>query len=410
MRFLRRHLRLILTILVVAAIAAVAMWPQSMEVDVARVARGPMRVTIDEEGETRVRDRFVVSAPVTGRLQRIELEPGDPVVRGTTVLARIRPAESPLLDPRTRSELTAAVDAARAAVGQAQAERDRAATTLERARTTLTRQQALAEAGAIARDDLEAGQTALRAAQEAMRAAEFTVQRSEYELQLARARLQAPPAAGGAVEIVAPVDGVVLRQLRESESVVPVGEPLLDIGDPNRIEIVADLLSTDAVQVQPGAPVIIEDWGGDHPLHGTVRRVEPSGFMKISALGVEEQRVNVLIDVAPLPPEARQLGDGYRVEIRIVTWEEDDVLKVPVGALFRPATSAQTTAGDAAEADPWAVFLVEGETARLQMVQIGHRNNLEAEVTGGLTEGQTIVMHPPDTLEDGTRVTVRGGP
>ena len=396
--------------LVVAAIAAVAMWPQSMEVDVARVARGPMRVTIDEEGETRVRDRFVVSAPVTGRLQRIELDPGDPVVRGKTVLARIMPAESPLLDSRTRSELNAAVEAARAAVGQAQAERNRAATTLDRARTTLKRQEALAEAGAIARDDLEAAQTAVRTAEEAMRAAEFTVQRAEYELQLARTRLQAPSAAGRAAEIVAPVDGVVLRQRRQSESVVPVGEPLLEIGDPNRIEIVADLLSTDAVRVQPGAPVIIEDWGGGHPLHGTVRRVEPSGFMKISALGVEEQRVNVLIDVAPLPPEARQLGDGYRVEIRIVTWEEDDVLKVPVGALFRPATSTQTAAGDATAAEPWAVFLVEGEVARLQMVEIGRRNNLEAEVTAGLTEGQTIVMHPPDTLEDGVRVTVRGGP
>jgi HlyD family secretion protein len=394
MRFLRKHLRLMLIVVVVGAIAAVAMLPQSMEVETATVERGPMQVTIDEEGETRVRDRFVVSAPVTGRLQRIELEPGDPVVRGKTVLARLAPAESPLIDPRTRSELAAAVDAARAAVGQAQAERDRAAAALDRARTTARRQQALNEAGAVARDSLDAAETALKATEEALRAAEFTVTRTESELQLARARLQAPSGGGRTVDVVAPVDGVVLKRLRESESVVPVGEPLLEIGDPSRIEIVADLLSTDAVRIPPGAPVIIEQWGGPHPLHGVVRRVEPSGFMKVSALGVEEQRVNVLIDVPQLPPEARQLGDGYRVEIRAVVWKADDVVRVPVGTLFR-------------RNEAWAVFVVDDGRARLQDVQIGQRNDIEAQVTSGLSAGQTIVLHPPDTLEDGTRVTVR---
>lgn len=394
MRFLRRHLRLILIALVVAGIATVAMWPQSMEVEVTSVERGPMQVTIDEEGETRVRDRFVVSAPVTGRLQRIELEPGDTVVRGRTVLARLAPAESPLIDPRTRSELAAAVEAARAAVGQAQAERDRAAAALERARTTARRQQALNEAGAIARDSLDAAETALKGAEEAMRAAEFSVTRTEYELQLARARLQAPSGGGRTVDVVAPVDGVVLKRLRESESVVPVGEPLLEIGDPARIEIVADLLSTDAVRIPPGAPVIIEQWGGPHPLHGTVRRVEPSGFLKVSALGVEEQRVNVLIDVPQLPAEARQLGDGYRVEIRAVVWKADEVLKVPVGSLFR-------------RGDAWAVFVVEDGRAKLQEVQLGQRNDTEAQVTSGLSAEQTIVLHPPDTLEDGTAVNIR---
>ena len=394
MRWLKRHLRLVLGLLVVAAIAAVALWPKSMEVEVVRVERGPLQVTIDEEGETRVRDRFVVSAPVTGRLQRIELEPGDPVVRGTTVLARLTPAESPLLDPRTRAELSAAVDAARAAVGQAQAERERAATALERARTTVRRQEALAEAGAIARDDLDAAQTTLKSAEETSRAAQFTVQRAEYELQLARARLQAPAAGGRNVDVVAPVDGVVLRRLRESESIVPAGEPLLEIGDASRIEIVADLLSTDAVRVPSGAAVIIEQWGGPNPLRGTVRRVEPSGFMKVSALGVEERRVNILIDVPDVPAEARQLGDGYRVEIRAVVWEAADVVKVPVGALFR-------------RGDDWAVFVADGGQARLQTVQLGQRNNTEAQITGGLEAGQSIVLHPPDTLEDGTAITIR---
>jgi HlyD family secretion protein len=395
MRWLKRHLRLILGVLIVAGIAVVAMWPQSMEVDVVRVERGPMQVTIDEEGETRVRDRFIVSAPVAGRLQRVELEPGDAVVRGETTLARLTPGTSPLLDPRTRGELSAAVDAAGAAIGQARAERDRAAAALERARATARRQEALADAGAVARDTLEAAQTAVRTGEEALRAAEFAVQRAEYELQLARARLQAPAASGGVVPVISPVDGVVLKRLRESESIVPAGEPLLEIGDPARIEVVADLLSTDAVRIAPGARVLIEQWGGPHPLAGTVRRVEPSGFMKVSALGVEEQRVNVVVDVPELPADAR-LGDGYRVEIRVVTWQADDVLKVPVGALFR-------------RGDEWAVFVVEDGVARRRMVQVGQRNDTEAQILGGLTVDQAIVLHPPDTLEEGTGVAIRGG-
>ena len=394
MRFLKNK-KLMFGLLVVAAIAATALWPESMEVDVARVERGPMQVTIDEDGETRVRDRFVVSAPVSGRLARIELEPGDPVARGKTVLARLTPAESPLLDPRTRGELNAAVEAARAAVGQAQAERGRAVAAVARARSTLVRQQELMKAGAIASDDLEAAQTSLRTAEEAQRAADFAATRMEYELQLERARLQEPSAGGRLAEIVSPVDGVILKRFHESELVVPVGERLLEIGDPKRIEIVADLLSTDVVRISPGATAIIEEWGGGHPLQGRVRRIEPSGFMKVSALGVEEQRVNVLIDFADAAAAAHQLGDGYRVEVRIITWREDDVLKVRVGSLFR-------------RRDGWAVFLVEEGRARFQEVTLGQRNQNEGQVMSGLSAGQTVVLHPPDTLMDGMRVTVRG--
>jgi HlyD family secretion protein len=393
---MRRYSRVAIVVLIVGAIVAVALWPESIEVDVVQVTRGAMQVTIDEEGETRVRQRFVVSAPVSGRLQRIELEPGDPVVRGKTVVARLMPAASPLIDPRSRAELTAGVEAARAAIGQAQAERDRAAAALARARSTLGRQQALAKAGAIARDQLEAAETAVRTAEEAHRAAEFTITRAEYELQLARARLQGPVAAGGrTVDVVAPIDGTVLRRLRESESVVPVGEPLLEIGDPAQIEIVADLLSTDAVRVRDGVPVLIEQWGGNHPLHGRVRRVEPAGFMKVSALGVEEQRVNVIIDFVDSSGGARQLGDGYRVEVRIVIWDEGDVVKAPVGSLFR-------------NGDGWAAFVVEGGVAHLRPVQLGQRNDTEGEILEGISPGQAVVLHPPDTLTDGMRVTVRG--
>jgi len=394
MRLLKNK-KLIASVLVVAAIVAVALWPKSMEVSVTHSERGPMQVTVDEDGETRVRDRFLVTAPVAGRVQRIEIEPGDLVVRGRTVLTRITPAESPLLDPRTRSELQAGVEAATAAVGQARAERQRASTAVERARSTLRRQQELMKAGAIAADALEAAETALASAEDGLRAAEFTERRTEYELQVARARLSAPNAAGRSVEVLAPIDGTVLKRLRESEGVVPVGEPLVEIGEPERQEIVADLLSTDAVRVSPGAEVLIEQWGGGHPLHGRVRRVEPSGFMKVSALGVEEQRVNVIVNFAD-SSDAVRLGDGYRVEVRIVLWKDDNVIKVPVGALFR-------------QGEGWAVFVVEEGRVRRQTVQLGQRNENVGQITGGLEAGATIVLHPPDTLMDGARVTVKQG-
>jgi HlyD family secretion protein len=392
MRILK-HTRLMAGILVVLGIVVMALWPESIEVSAARVDRGPLQVTLDEDGETRVHDRFVVSAPVAGRLQRIELEPGDRVVRGKTVVARLSTADAPLLDPRTRAELQAGVEAARAAVGQAQAERDRANAELGRARTTLERQRQLMKAGAIASDTLDASETAVTTAEDAAKAAEFARSRTEYELQLARARLQAPAPAGRSVEVVAPVDGVILKRLRESESVVPVGEPLIEIGDPSRIEIVADFLSTDAVRVLPGAQVLIEGWGGGDALRGRVRRVEPAGFMKVSALGVEEQRVNVLIDFDDASAAGR-LGDGYRVEVRVVIWTEPEVVKVPVGGLFR-------------RGDAWAAFVIEGDRVRLQSVRLGQRNDVDGQVLEGLTPGQTVVLHPPDTLMDGARVSVR---
>ena len=392
MRFLK-HKRLIAGVVIVLAIVAMAMWPESIEVSRATVERGAMQVTLDEDGETRIRDKFVVSAPVAGRLQRIELEPGDTVVRGKTIVARLTTADAPLLDPRTRGELEAAVEAARAAVGQARAELERATAELMRARTTLQRQQQLMKAGAIAADNLDAAETAVATAEEARKAAEFAVARSEYELQLARARLRAPSPVGRAVEIVAPVSGVILKRFRESESVVPVGEPLIEIGEPARIEIVADFLSTDAVRIQPGAQVLVEGWGGSHSLEGRVRRVEPAGFMKVSALGVEEQRVNVLIDFDD-PSAAGRLGDGYRVEVRVIVWREEDVVKAPVGGLFRRGTD-------------WAAFVIENERVRLQPVGLGQRNDVDAQILKGLSPGQAVVLHPPDTLVDGARVTIR---
>jgi HlyD family secretion protein len=393
MRVLKR-IRLLLGLLVVAGFVAVALWPEAMTVDVATATNGPMQVSIDEDGETRVRQRFVISAPVAGRVERIELEPGDRVTRAKTVLVRLAPVQSSLLDPRTRAEFSAAVETARAAVGQAQAERQRSLAALERARSSEARQRALFDGGAIPRDTLEAAQTAVQTAEEAARAAGFALQGAEYQLQQARARLQAPGSTNAAVEIRAPVDGVVLKRFRESSTVVAPGEPLLEIGDPDQIEIVADLLSTDAVRVPPGAAVLIEQWGGGHALSGRVRRVEPSGFMKVSALGVEEQRVNVIIDFDDPTAAQRSIGDGYRVEVRIVEWQDDNVLKVPTGSLFR-------------QQEGWAVFVVDNGKARLQRVGLGQRNPTEAQIVEGLSAGQTVVLHPPDTLVDGTTVTTR---
>jgi HlyD family secretion protein len=386
-----RSWRVLAATAVVAAILAAALWPESVQVDVAAVVRGPLQVTLDEEGETRVRERYVVSAPVSGRLHRIELEPGDTVRRGQT-LARLTAAPPALLDVRAEGELQAAVAAARAALGTARADRERTAAAHARAQSALARQRELGAAGAISRDDLEAAETALRTAAETLKAAEFGVTRAEYELASAQARLRQQGAPGRVHDVVAPVDGVVLRRLRESEAIVQLGEPLVEIGNPGQLEVVADLLSTDAVRVAPGQTVLLEQWGGGATLHGLVRRVEPSGFMKVSALGVEEQRVNVIIDFAD-PAAATALGDAYRVEVRIVVWQGADALKVPVGALFRHGAG-------------WAVFVIDGDRARRTEVTVDHRNSAEAEV-GGLQAGDRIVLHPPDTLEDGARVEER---
>jgi len=378
-----------------AAVFYVALRPEVIDVEAASVTRGPMTVTIDEEGETHIRRRFIVSAPVTGRVQRIELEPGDTVVRGRTVVASIQAEASPLLDTRTREESEAVRAAAQSTLGRARAEEQRALTTLDVARRELTRERELDRGGLTTRQAVEARESDVRTAEEAAKAAAFAVATALSEVQRADARLRPEriEAGGRVLTVVAPVDGVVLRRLRESAAVVPAGSPLVEIGDPADLEIVSDLLSTDAVQIKPGATVHLEQWGGDRPLQATVRRVEPSGFMKVSALGVEEQRVNVVMDFVDPKAAAAVLGDGYRAEVRIVTWESADVVQVPVSALFRHGES-------------WAVFVVEGDVARRVDITIGHRNSQTAEVTQGLSVGARVVAHPPDTLADGVKVRV----
>jgi HlyD family secretion protein len=382
-----RHLRnprLLAAAALVLALLAVALWPETVPADVAAVARGPLQVTVDEEGETRVRERFVVSAPVAGRVLRIDLEAGDRVARGTA-LASFLPVDPALLDARSRAEAQAAAGAAESALGRARAELHRAEAALALARSEAARHRELARAKIVSAGVLEAKESELKAAEEALRAAQFAVAGAGHERAMARARLDPPSRSGGAIAIASPVDGVVLRRLRESESVVAAGEPLLEVGDPRALEIVSDLLSTDAVKVRPGNAVLVEQWGGERTIHGTVRRVEPSGFMKVSALGVEEQRVNVVEEAW------KALGDGYRVEVRIVIWEAKDAVKVPTTSLFRSG-------------EGWSAFVVEGGRARARAVEIGRRNGLEAEVLKGLAPGETVIVHPSDRIADGARV------
>jgi len=393
---LRKYRRGLLVAAAAGGLLAVALWPRAVAVDVATVTRGPLTVTIDEDGDTRVHHRFVVSAPLAGRVERIDLDPGDTVQKGVTVVARLRPEAAQLLDARSRAEAAAAVDAARAVAGRARAEEQRARAALDLAAADLEREEALGASGLTTRQALETRRSAVVAARESVSAAGFASASAVADLERARARLTptALEAGGRVVTVLAPVDGVVLRRFLDSESVVAPGTRLLEIGDPSHIEIVADLLSSDAVKVKPGMRVALTEWGGEPPMAGTVERVEPAGFTKVSALGVEEQRVNVIIDVDDDAPAWKAMGDGFRVEVRIAIREAADVVTVPTSALFR------------AGAD-WAVFVVEGGRARRTVITIGQRTPLAAEVTTGLTPGTAVIVHPPDTLADGGRVSGR---
>lgn len=396
--FATRNLVLAGLALLFLLFVAFAMRPQKQPVDPATIVRGGLRVTIDEEGETRVRDRYVVSSPLAARILRIELEPGDPVAAGSTVLATLRPADPSLLDARATAEAQARARAAEAAVATAKAERDQAIAEVRFADADLARIARLQNEAIVSKEQLDAATLRAETRREAQRAGEFALRTSQHQLELARAALRSSDGNQLApIEIRSPIDGVVLRRLRESEAVVAPGESLLELGATSDIEIVSDLLSTDAVKIKAGSRVLIEQWGGEKPLEGKVRRVEPSGFTKISALGVEEQRVNVLIDIVSPRETWQNLGDGYRVEVRIVTWEKENVLKVPTSALFR--------SGDA-----WAVFAIVAGKAEERKIEIGQRNGIEAEVLGGLAEGDLVVVHPSDQVTNGVGIELRQAP
>jgi HlyD family secretion protein len=398
MKRLLKYLKLLALIAVFALLIIMALWPKSATVDLARAERGSLTITIDEEGKTRVRDRFVISAPVAGRVQRIELEAGDKVIRNKTVVAIFNPADPVLLDVRSRTEAEESVKVAEAGLGRARAERERAAAEDRLAQSELTRMRSLYKEKIVAQQAFDSAESQARTAGETLRAAEFSVASAEHEVTLARARLLSTSREPGALQppiiLRAPITGVVLKRLRESESIVPAGEPLVELGDPRRLEIVSDFLSTDAVKMKPGDVVQIERWGGESKLHGRVRRIEPSGFMKVSALGVEEQRVSVLIDFDDSFEAWNRLGDGYRVEVRVIVWQSDNVLRVPTSSLFRLG-------------EKWAVFAAENGRARQRRIAIGPRNGSHAQVLEGLSEGEIVIVHPSDTIKDGSRISPR---
>jgi HlyD family secretion protein len=380
---------------VVLALIAWGFWPRAELVSTASVARRPLAVTVEEEGRTRVRDRYVLSAPVAGYLRRIELDVGDPV-KGGDVLATLDPLRPATLDERSRAEAEARVAAARAGLAERESDAKRAAAEAELAASEFARIDNLLKRNLVSRAQFDEARSRREASAAASRAAAAAVDVGRYDLDAALASLRYTASGKStekleAVPVRSPVTGRVLAVQQESAGVVAAGQPLLDVGDPQVLEIVVELLSRDAVRIAPGGRVLLERWGGGATLEGTVRTIEPTGFTKVSALGVEEQRVRVIVDFSSPPDEWHRLGDGYRVEATFVVWSSDAALTVPSSALFR-------------RGDSWAAFVVAGGRARERTVTQGHSSGLLTEVLGGLEDGDTVIVHPGDAIDDGVRV------
>ncbi len=380
-----------------ALFIATGLLPKPVEVETEAVTRGPLTVTVLEEGKTRIRNRYVVSPPVAGYLRRVPVRAGDRIVAGETLLAEIQALPSNFLDPRAKAQAEAAVHSAEAVRMQRNEQVQSSTAELELARKELDRAGQLRKKGAIAIQEFDTAENRVDMLDNQLGSARFALKVAEFELEQARAALlQAtgdPAESGQPIEIHAPVSGRVLNVFEESARPVTPGLPIMEVGDPGDLEAEIELLSSDAVNVKPGADVSIEQWGGGEPLHGKVVLVEPGAFLKVSALGVEEQRVKVRVNFSDLPEGV--LGDRYRVEARIVTWTGDNVLQVPAGALFR-------------RGNEWMTFVVKNGRAKLTKVGISHTNGISAEVTDGLTEGQEVILHPPDTVRDGAAVKPRG--
>ncbi|MCB9893146.1 MAG: efflux RND transporter periplasmic adaptor subunit [Planctomycetes bacterium] len=386
---------MILIGLAILAAIAFALMPKPVESEFARATRGSIRVTVDQEARTRVKDRFIITAPVAGMMSRISLKAGDVVEIGMAITT-LSPSQPMLLDARAKSQAQANIQAAEANQNQAQSNVEAAQAQLELAVKEHSRMQTLLKGKHVSQEDVDAAATKESAAKAALDSAKFGKQAADFQVEMAKATLIEDNAGAELpkIEIRSPVAGRVLRVYRDSAGAVMPGEMLLELGDPASLEIVADVLSSDAVRAKPGMPVSIERWGGSEPLDGFVRIVEPSGFTKISSLGVEEQRVNVIIDFGSGREKWQRLGDGFRVEARLILMEVKDVVKVPTGALFV-----------APEGD--ALFVVADGKATRRIVKVGARNGLEAEVKSGLNDGDTVIVHPSDEIEDGTKVAER---
>ena len=398
--------RTLVTVALAIAVAAalfIALRPRPVSVDIGTVEAGPMRVAVEEEGKTRVRNVYTISAPVAGQLLRIALEPGDEVVKGVTVVAVIQPMAPAFLDHRARHEAEAQVAAAEAAVRLTEAEVRQAESELEFAQAELKRSEALARTQTVSERGLQKARSDAEVRTAVLNKARANVEVRRRELETARARLIGPETLAAhpdqvsscCIQVRSPVGGRLLKRLQSSETPIGPGTALVEIGDTSDTEIVVELLSTEAVKVAEGAVATIDGWGGSDALPARVRRIEPSGFTKVSALGIEEQRVRTILDFEASPEVRRRLGHDYRVFVRITTWSADRVLRVPLSALFRSG-------------DRWAVFRVVSGRSRLTPIEIGHRNSEHAEVVTGLLEGHQILLHPSDRVSDGARVQSRG--
>ncbi len=370
-------------LVLLAGLVVLGLWPKPVPVETAPATRGPLRVTVNEEGKTRIRHRYVVSAPVAGLLRRIPFKAGAEVVSNQTVVAVIDPVPPNLLDARTRSLAQASRDAAAANL-------EKARVALAYARSELRRAENLFAAKTLSAQELEAAQLREAAAVKDVAAAEASLQ--EAEARLADFGVHSPGATSRPpVQVLAPAGTRILRVFEESSRVVPMGTPLVEIGDPTDLEVVVEVLSRDGAVILPGARVEFEQWGGPLPLIGRVRLVEPAAFTKISALGVEEQRVNVVADLVTPPEERSTVGDNFRVEARIVVWEAEQVLKVPVGSLFR-------------RGDGWSVFVLQNGRAHSRPVKVGRSSGIETQILEGLQENESVILYPGNRVRDGQRV------
>ena len=393
--FLVKSLAGLVVATVIGGALYVAFRERPILVDLATAVLAPLQVTVKEDGITRIRNVYVVSSPITGHLDRTEFSVGDQVATGQSI-ASIHPLDPPFLDTRTRTELMAGIDAARSSVAVAEVELVRARTGRDLARATHNRALKLAATNIVSQSELERLGGELELAEAQVTSAEAMIALRQAELASAQARLAQPgqtstPEANGecCIDIVSPIDGIILSLNAKSEQAATVGQLIAEVGDPSDLEVLVDLLSADAVKVRPGSPALITDWGGVDALQARVERIEPSAFTKTSALGISEQRVNAIIALTAPPPD--DLGHGFRVIANLITWSSDAALQIPVSALYRDG-------GD------WAVFKMEDGHARVVPVEIGHMTDRHAEILSGLNEGDQVILYPGDALEDGSLI------
>lgn len=386
--------------MLLAAVVAAIAWglrPQPVMVDTAEVKRGPLRVTVEEEGKTRIKERYVVSSPITGRMERIDLLEGDAVRSGQRLTA-VSPLPAMFLDARTRAELETEVSASESRISAAQERVEAARINVYYWRGELDRAQKLIASGGITRSQLDQVRLQQQQSEATLREAQAAVDAERAAMRRVVAAMEQPSPESGhgtaSVQVLAPAAGRVLRMIRKSAGPVNAGEPLVEIGDARAIEVEVELLSPDAVKVGPGTRVLFTRWGGDKELEGRVQRIEAVGRTKISALGVEEQRVPVIVDLTTPETERRGLGAGYRVEASFVLWEAEDVLQIPSSAVFRYQ-------------DGSAVFVVEGAVARRRPVKLGRRAGLDVQVLEGANAGERVISHPDNSIEDGKLVQPR---